>query len=365
MIKKQHLANREYYLTGILILLLLIFGFLWYSQVTTTSSGLTNFIHTSFSNFGKIFTDELKSESLKNIIVFKDSGISSINLNNYILEQTENSLKYPKNNVYTSNNYQPKFNYPYPNPNTSKNILFPFLSLSYKILITLIQFLFLVGLIYILYKGNFKIANKEYIFAILISVLFIFFMIFLPYFSMGYNFERLYLQVLVFLCPLPLFGGLFILGKFISNKKISIIVMLSLFLILFLFNYGFFWEMSEGKKFAWLENDGQYYDHLYGHTSEFKSVEYINKNTHKNIIMQDPSGNKKLRMYLNSNKLVSKVFPSIITKDSYVYSSYSNSIKKILFAYYKGVTIQLNFPTEFLNDNKNKIYNNGGSEIFK
>ncbi len=52
-------------------------------------------------------------------------------------------------------------------------------------------------------------------------------------------------------------------------------------------------------------------------------------------------------------------------KKAYVYSSYTNTIKKRAFVSYKGETISYNFPTEFLNQNKNKIYNNRESELFK
>ncbi|GAG39728.1 unnamed protein product, partial [marine sediment metagenome] len=59
------------------------------------------------------------------------------------------------------------------------------------------------------------------------------------------------------------------------------------------------------------------------------------------------------------------IFPSIIDKNAYVYLGYTNAIKKRTFTYTMGRPLGYNFPNLFLGNNKNKIYNNGGSKIFK
>ena len=64
-IKKGKLKSSEkqvFYLTGILILLLLVFGFLWYSQVSNVASGSIGFIRNSFSNLGNMFSEEVQSQ---------------------------------------------------------------------------------------------------------------------------------------------------------------------------------------------------------------------------------------------------------------------------------------------------------------
>ena len=90
----------------------------------------------------------------------------------------------------------------------------------------------------------------------------------------------------------------------------------------------------------------------------------------KYFIYIDPYS--ELKFYAFGNPLLlhdKKVIPFFMSKFSYVYSNYANKIKGINYLdarekFNSGV-LSFNFPTEFLNENKNKIYNNGGSEIFK
>lgn len=68
---------------------------------------------------------------------------------------------------------------------------------------------------------------------------------------------------------------------------------------------------------------------------------------------------------INKNRIIESVLPLTMDKKAYVYSSYTSIIKKRAFVSYKGEIISYNFPTEFLNQNKNKIYNNRESGLFK
>ena len=59
------------------------------------------------------------------------------------------------------------------------------------------------------------------------------------------------------------------------------------------------------------------------------------------------------------------MLPVTIRKDTYVYLDYSNVKNRKNTIFYKGDLITYDYPVEFLNENKNLIYSNGGSEIFK
>ena len=70
----------------------------------------------------------------------------------------------------------------------------------------------------------------------------------------------------------------------------------------------------------------------------------------------------------NINK-IQYVIPNIIDKSNYVYASYSNTHGNIAFIddiIYSSVnTLAISYPFNFLNTNKNLVYNNGGAKIYK
>ena len=116
-----------------------------------------------------------------------------------------------------------------------------------------------------------------------------------------------------------------------------------------------------------LNNFGEQYDEVYVHETEIKSANWLSNNSnYRAPVYADKRA--VYRLWL-SDKMIEKeiilnILPFAINKDDYVYSSYTNSVKKRVFANLRE-RISYNFPTSFLNKNKNKVYNNGGSEIFK
>ena len=117
-----------------------------------------------------------------------------------------------------------------------------------------------------------------------------------------------------------------------------------------------------------LNNFGEEYDRFYTHESEVKSLEWLSKYyNQKDKIYLDRYAILKVYSFskINEKNILKYILPSIIDKNAYVYSSYTNKINKTTRVNYKNNFLEYNFPTEFLNGNKNKIYNNGGSEIFK
>ena len=190
----------------------------------------------------------------------------------------------------------------------------------------------------------------------------------LPFASIEYNLMRTYQQVLIILSLPAVLGGLVIFNLF-KKESLKISVVLIVLLLYFLFLSGFIPQITGGgDPSLQLNNLGGSYDELYVHEAEVKSSSWLfNNRANDELIYADKRASYKLWFFSNVgiNKITENIFPSIIDKNSYVYSSYTNTIKKRAFISIKGEMISYNFPTEFLDQNKNKIYNNGESEIFK
>jgi uncharacterized membrane protein len=117
-----------------------------------------------------------------------------------------------------------------------------------------------------------------------------------------------------------------------------------------------------------LNNSGSDYDEFYVNESEIKSSAWLFENRSSNgIIYADERASYKLLFSKNANpdNIIKTVFPSVIDTKAYVYSSDTNTLKKIAFVDINGELIDYNFPTEFLRQNKNLIYSNGYSNIYK
>ena len=115
-------------------------------------------------------------------------------------------------------------------------------------------------------------------------------------------------------------------------------------------------------------NLGYEHDVLYTRSGEIFSGEWLYKLSKNSVTYADGMSYRKLLFSVDPkyrNKLIYDLFPKTIFKESYVYSSYTNTFNGISFRAFSNSVLTYNFPIEFLEDNKNKIYSNGGSNIFK
>ncbi|MGY4884322.1 MAG: DUF2206 domain-containing protein [Nanobdellota archaeon] len=369
-IKKGRLSSSqksEFYLTGILILLLLLFGFLWYSQVTTTANGLIDFAGKSISNFGKIFSEDVQAEGRTPFsqfnIFFSPTNQNDI-LNEYIKETEKIYGSGLQDNI--SLHDQPHLSIP---KTLKTNVNYSILNKIYlleEIMKKLMKIFILLGFLSILFiNTKNKNIDNNYMTLMIASFLLFGFMIFLPFISIKYDLLRTYQQFLVFISITAILGSLFIF-KFLENKN-KIIITSIFILLFFLFMGGFISQLAGGNKISMrLNNFGVENEMLYSNNVEILSGNWLSRNTNYiNNVYVDNRGEQKLYLSTIKLKLNKDIFPSIINNKDYVYVSYTNMNEEVTFKSFNGFLLYYNFPMQFINRNKDKIYNNGGSEIFK
>ena len=190
----------------------------------------------------------------------------------------------------------------------------------------------------------------------------------LPFASIEYDSMRQYQQLLTIL-SLPAVLGCVVIFNLFKKEELTAIVVSIVFLSYFLLLSEFIPQFIGGAYPSMqLNNSGGGYDEFYVHRTEVESSDWIYKNRiDDKLIYADRRASYKLLFSnnINTNKIIENVFPSLIDKNAYVYSSYTNTLKERAFVVIKGELIGYNFPKEFLNQNKNLIYSNGESEIFK
>ena len=370
--KIEKSANKVNSLNGIVIIILIIFTFLWNSILPSSFDNLIDFSYQTIQNMNEIFVKSLsKSGSINqqmNIFYYKPKD-DTLLLRNYIkdaaLEYQDKSYLslYPRT---TYENYQlivkhAKGALP---ETTSVPKLFIFINLIRK----LIKVFIIVGVLWLLFaKYKKETSSTEYIILTLFGLLLIGAITILPLTPIFYDSERAYQQMLVIMSLPPVLGGLLIFNFVKKNYRLLFILMF--FILYYAFHSGLIPYNTVGADVSLqLYNFGDRYDQIYVHKTEIKSSEWLfNKRTNNEFIYADVNASYKFwfSSKIDINKTIRDVFPPVIDKKAYVYSSYTNTVEKRGFVSTEGSMIGYNFPSDFLNQNKNKIYNNGSTEIFK
>jgi len=371
-LKEKGRSKREkYYLGGTLILVFFVFTFLWSFQFTKTSDNLIDLVKTVTSNMGKIFTNEMKS---KQALLLLWGSVKT-----YTMDDVENyrdniTKEYHTNktwiNFYSPEKYtdyaiEPRYPKIISSPNIKVKIISEYLT---KIFSRFLKISILIGIFYLLFSQLKKQKiDAEYIVMSLGSIFLVGIIIIVPYISIGYNVERLIQQTLVLL-SLPVVLGVLVVFRFLKNENTKFLLIAIIFICFFLPSSGFNANIIGGEPQMNLNNFGEEHDRFYTYESEVKSLEWLSKYyNQKDKIYLDEYAILKTYSFsrINENNFLEYILPSIIDKNAYVYSSYTNKINKTTRVDYKNNFLEYNFPIEFLSGNKNKIYNNGGSEIFK
>ena len=359
-------------ISGITLISLIVFTYVWYAHLTFGFNYVIEFVNNSIKNINNIFTNKVQAQgqSLFDLInVFKLYKIDNSTLNKYINESTQ---------FYHQNNPVGSF---YNNSTLSQYIIklketngLPWLNVSADYYLSLIRNFFklfgvvliVIGTIYSLFKKN--IRKKGDLFLNLASFLIFFVLVITPFISVDYDLTRIYQQILIVLSFASVLGLACILNHF----KLKILLNFAgIFFICYMMLMSLFTQQYVGGNNVSMvfNNTGKGYSMYYTHSTDLASAKWLSKNYSINsVIFADYIGNTKLRLSDVSRDLdfiKLDVLPTTLIKNSYVYLNYANVIDGVAFKFYKGVFFTYNYPSLFLADNKNLIYNNSASEIFK
>jgi uncharacterized membrane protein len=370
-VKKRNFPSSqklEVCLTGGLILLLLLFGSLWYNQVTPTSNGLIKFLDKSFGNFNNLFNQDFQIEGHSFLDQFKlkpENKDYNVLINEQIIEiqnTTKDSTGFYSNITNTFVQFLPSEIIHSKIPNKIISLFYNFINIIKKL-----GYIFIfVGLIYSIIHS--KINKKQDLFLIsFMGIIFFSFIVLLtlvPFGSVLYGVLRLYQQGLILFSVFGIIGLFLIFNKVDKKRKF---IFIWLFLITyFLFFTGFFNQIIGGNSaFLNLNNFGGDYDAKDISNTEIIAISWMSNVGIKGQIYASEVYKNPLQTIGELSSPNEYIFPQVLKKNSYVYAGNSEVFNKIAFIYIQGSQVGYKFPIEFLNKNKNEIYNNGGSKLFK
>lgn len=235
----------------------------------------------------------------------------------------------------------------------------------------LLQILILIGFLYILFRNRFfkKYLQDEYILFAIGSLIFIAAQVILPVLSLEYGVLRAFQQSLMFFGLFIVIGSLVIALPF--GKKASICVAAVIAIGFFFSSSGVFTQIFGGyDPQLSANNTGLYYDIYYSHGSDIAGISWFSNLIKENTSQSWPEVQADLSLsprLANIDKInvSSDIFPGLIRKDSYVLLDFTNVHNQQTTIFYQGNYITYAYPIEFLQANKDLIYNNGSFQIYR
>jgi len=352
---------------SIYYLLIIILGImLWFGQITTTSSNLTQFI----THLPSTFSTLLSSDSLNNDlskIQFRNSNTNTLqNLNKNFKQTTkEFSNYYNLSPIPNSQNYQPQL--------TSSITITPKISgflagvsniVSTTIYIAIAYGLELIGMTIVIIK------RKKYKKLLLLDMLafacipLVVIILLVPSIAVDYNLSRAYMQLLILFAPFAAIA-LFSLYKIIKFRHAMVAtgIILGIFL---LYTTGLYNLVFGGSAFINLENFGYDHDKFYTSNAEVYSIKWLQTNYVSKIpVYSDEYGALKIQAYSNINSIRGILYPNLVETNSYVFLDNTNIKEDIAFTNTQNQDIEYAVPLGTLSYSMNTIYVSNNVKILR
>jgi hypothetical protein len=358
---------------------MILVTFLWQFQINVPPNNLARVLSSTIYDISNIFSENSITSgfnrlTFKNLNINNDQNVS----NNYLVMTREYKNKalilYPES---TYRDYNPRaVFFEKLKSQVPIEISIDIFNLLRVIKLILIVILPIIG-IYHLFKKHFYKKNKNrdisnlknsignYILISISTLPLIVLFLFLPSVQTQYNLTRMYMQGLLSFSFLTVLGGCYLLYKLRLNKISYFILGLTLILF-FLSSTGLVSQLIGGNPLLPLNNFGEGYDRFYITQLDVKSAEWLaNKREGNSMIYTDEIAGLRLTSSAYTIDYTFDILPSTIDTRSYVYLSQTNVERGKVYKRYKIDFLAYDTPIEFLNSNKNLIYNNGGSEVFK
>lgn len=212
--------------------------------------------------------------------------------------------------------------------------------------------------------GN-KLPN-QYVLLGIGSLLVVGLQIVLPADAVNYGLARVIQQSLLLLALPVVIAALWLLGKLHVPRHWRPRVIAVGLTLLFLIMSSFASTLTGGFKPALaFNNSGFYYEAYYTHQDEITADRWLAKDAPKGSrVYADEFSRRKMIAYAGIFAQPTLV-PAAIPIDSYVYLSNGNNTFREIPAYYKGQLIFYKVPYDFLDTQKNLLYNGGQVLIYK
>lgn len=360
--------RRHFRLLVALPFLTLGLALLWNSVYTQTSNSSQGFVKGALSHTSEVFTADALKGGIERIGFAPPDTDKAGNLEEQyrVIQESYNSSQY---NLYSGQEqYLPK---PMPDMSYVEPIMTGPLAKIWLLVSKLVKLAFvnifpLTGLLYTIWLFRSKRPiGADYIAVAAATFPLIFLVLFFPFVQAQYNLTRLFMQIMIILA-LPTVVGMTLLLRRYDTKFRTLAA--GVFATFLLYSMSVTTQVAGGAGAITLNQPASRFDSFYIHDTELQSAYWLQRAAAKEkdpIIYADILGRLRLQGFAKFGDVNVDIFPSTIDQNGYVYLSDINTNKDTAYLFYKNETLPYKYPREFLNQNKDAIYSNGGSMVYK
>ncbi|MCX7997138.1 MAG: DUF2206 domain-containing protein [Patescibacteria group bacterium] len=366
---KLQIPDARFMLSWLVVLILGLFTVLWYGYYTRATGNLNNLVQSIRKNIVKLLKEEARSSQSVITVTGTVRPGDGRDLRAYI-DSVMRRYRFDPNNLSF---YPLEVAQQYPVQITRSQsiqgdpVLQP-LAFSGMIAIRqLIKILMVLGLIIGALMFLFKrklIVDAEWLIMGYAYMLMIVLVVVIPEFSGHYNIERLYQQGLMLLAFFPVFFYLFVWRKrLVTLKYIVLGIVISIF---FFSHHGMVAQIFGGEPTINLNNFGAEYDQFYISSAERSAAEWYYANRDPRVtLFADTYAYLRLSSQSRLYNIIPDLLPVVFFQNGYVYATRANYRSGNVHTGFGGVRFTHTFPRDFLDENKNKVYSNRSSVIYK
>jgi uncharacterized membrane protein len=375
------LPGRPRPLFGVLNITVLVVGaVLWIGVITFTGSTITKTLSGATASLGQTFSFSAKSSSVAyNLFSFSQPGSAQL-LNEYrqqtVAEAGHRAGYYP---LALVDALAPTRAVTITAPPTALGRDLGHLGINVTDVSTLIhggaakllQLFILIGLIAPLFRKDvrFRLRREPYLFAVA-ALLVLLAEVVAPVISEDYGILRLFMQALLILSPVLAYGSVVACSALSRTWAPRLAIALVLFLFLSL--SGLMPQLLGGyQQQLSLNNAGVYYDTYYPQAQEVVGLSWLRGRIPPALdtsvqweVVADEFDVQPLRVYSGVN-VMNDIYPTLLRPGSYVFLGSPTVRRGIATVFFKGNLVTYRYPTGFLRQEKDLIFDNGGAEVYR
>ena len=372
-------------LNPLLIAFLLVASFLWAGPITHTGGHASAVVKETVSAITGKSDDGPGSSDASYRLFAKDTSTPRERLNSFVDEtMTYRSEQIPQADLLIKKPGQPELRpeiVPAP-----KSALTPVGTLLDKVGIdpakvnsaarvacaAFMQLLVILGLVWLVWRrrgaGDIPRPPREVAFLSLGAIAALGLIVLVPNLSVDYGVLRAFQQTLLVVAPL-MAAGLWMILRPLGSRAATVVVLVPVVLLLIL--GGVLPSLIGGQQERMaLGNSGSYYDRFYTSDSEQQAITWLAQTDAATSYRSKIISNRNVMVKMlaasnNAAPIADRLYPTLLTKDAFVYVDAQIIDKGRSTIFYTGDLINYVYPQSTLNQRMNLVYSSPRSRIYR
>lgn len=366
VLRKENHSLGEFIISGRFVVIIFLTAFCWYAQTTNVSNNLTSVVRNSLQSLPQLLQQDNRDSNVSNILI----GVSvnpTEQLANYV-----NQTKAESSQDDTSIIGGLGFGNDIMSPSSLAQKLhlggFSSLidSLYYTLLPRMYQLLVGVGLVVLLFYKKARrsfAAPTEILILGVAGVIVLALEVILPNISLDYGLMRAFQQCLFFLI-IPFMAMFILIGKRV-RPTLTVPVVGVFAVLLFAIYSGLAPQLLGGTTAPLtLNNSGPYYGEYYVYGSDVQAFAWVKQNVPSNTKVHASDYHTANAYMPNYPFALTGVLPFQMSNNDAVLLTHEQYVERTDYVIVGGKLLPVSYSTDFLN-NKNLVYNNGGSAYYQ